>query len=83
MRFQKMKQEMAAARGGKGSFFAFHGSGPGNWHGILHLGLKNMSGECGPPKGAERELVRTLSGVVCKRSKKTLRRHETNSKSVF
>eukprot|EP00752_Nemacystus_decipiens_P012584 g11144.t1 len=44
MRFQNMKQEVAAANGGKGSFFAFHGSGPGNWHGILQLGLKNMSG---------------------------------------
>lgn len=47
-RFQTMKQEAAAANGGgTGSFFAFHGSGPGNWHGILHMGLKNMSGEWG------------------------------------
>lgn len=45
VRFQQMKQEVAAAGGGTGSFFAFHGSGPGNWHGILHLGLKNMSGD--------------------------------------
>eukprot|EP00903_Cladosiphon_okamuranus_P021144 g19422.t2 len=43
-RFQQMKQEVAAATGGTGSFFAFHGSGSGNWHGILQLGLKNMSG---------------------------------------
>lgn len=42
-----MKQKVAAAEGGTGSFFAFHGSGPGNWHGILQLGLKNMSGQSG------------------------------------
>eukprot|EP00667_Euglena_gracilis_P007235 EG_transcript_7305 len=28
----------------RGSFYAFHGSGLGNWHAILRLGLKNFSG---------------------------------------
>jgi hypothetical protein len=27
----------------RGSFFAWHGSGPNNWHSILRNGLKNMS----------------------------------------
>lgn len=40
-----MKRD-AALDGSTGSFFAFHGSSADNWHGILHLGLKNMSGEC-------------------------------------
>ncbi|CAN0016691.1 unnamed protein product [Ectocarpus fasciculatus] len=39
-----MKREAAASSNGTGSFFAFHGSAPGNWHGILRLGIKNMSG---------------------------------------
>ncbi|CAM9311371.1 unnamed protein product [Ectocarpus sp. 8 AP-2014] len=43
-RFQAMKREAAASSNGTGSFFAFHGSAPGNWHGILRLGIKNMSG---------------------------------------
>ncbi|CAB1098736.1 unnamed protein product [Ectocarpus sp. CCAP 1310/34] len=46
-RFQALKREAALlSRGGTGtgSFYAFHGSGPGNWHGILQEGLKNMSG---------------------------------------
>ena len=43
-RFQALKREAATAGGSSGSFFAFHGSAPGNWHGILRLGLKNMSG---------------------------------------
>ncbi|CAN0169584.1 unnamed protein product, partial [Hapterophycus canaliculatus] len=42
-RFQTMKR-MAAKNGGTGSFFAFHGSKSENWHGILHMGLRNMSG---------------------------------------
>ncbi|CBJ31733.1 conserved unknown protein [Ectocarpus siliculosus] len=42
--FQAMKREAAASSNGTGSFFAFHGSAPGNWHGILRLGIKNMSG---------------------------------------
>ncbi|CBJ27948.1 conserved unknown protein [Ectocarpus siliculosus] len=45
-RFQAMKREAAASSNGTGSFFAFHGSAPGNWHGILRLGIKNMSGTC-------------------------------------
>lgn len=44
-KFQEMKQE-AAKDGGTGSFFAFHGSSGDHWHGIVHLGLKNMSGAC-------------------------------------
>jgi len=36
--FQRLKRE-------RGSFFAFHGSKSDNWHAILHLGLRNMSGE--------------------------------------
>lgn len=59
MRFQRMKQEVAATEGGTGSFFAFHGSGPGNWHGILHLGLKNMSGERFAPGVSGSRVVRT------------------------
>ncbi|CAB1096092.1 unnamed protein product [Ectocarpus sp. CCAP 1310/34] len=43
-RFQAMKREAAASSNGTGSLFAFHGSAPGNWHGILRLGIKNMSG---------------------------------------
>ncbi|CAM9604882.1 unnamed protein product [Ectocarpus sp. 4 AP-2014] len=43
-RFQAMKREAAASSNGTGSFFAFHGSASGNWHGILRLGIKNMSG---------------------------------------
>ncbi|CAM9614435.1 unnamed protein product [Laminaria digitata] len=42
-KFQQMKRD-AAKDGSAGSFFAFHGSSADNWHGILHLGLKNMSG---------------------------------------
>lgn len=38
-------KRIAARSGGTGSFFAFHGSKPENWHGILHMGLRNMSGE--------------------------------------
>ncbi|CAM9516966.1 unnamed protein product [Ectocarpus sp. 4 AP-2014] len=41
--FQRLKRE-AASNGRTGSFFAFHGSKPDNWHAILQLGLKNMSG---------------------------------------
>lgn len=44
-KFQSMKREAARLSGTRGSFFAFHGSGADNWHGILHDGLKNMSGE--------------------------------------
>ena len=44
-KFQQMKRD-AARNGGAGSFFAFHGSPAENWHGILHLGLKNISGAC-------------------------------------
>lgn len=44
-KFQQMKRD-AALDGSAGSFFAFHGSNADNWHGILHLGLKNMSGKC-------------------------------------
>eukprot|EP00752_Nemacystus_decipiens_P012577 g11138.t1 len=44
MRFQTMKRMAAARTGGTGSFYAFHGSRPYNWHGILHMGLRNMSG---------------------------------------
>ncbi|CAN0561575.1 unnamed protein product, partial [Ectocarpus sp. 12 AP-2014] len=46
-RFQVLKREAALLSGGgtgTGSFYAFHGSRPGNWHGILQEGLKNMSG---------------------------------------
>lgn len=42
--FQRLKAETAATKGeGLGSVFAFHGSGIGNWHSILRLGLKNYS----------------------------------------
>eukprot|EP01090_Pellita_catalonica_P000924 TRINITY_DN1065_c0_g1_i1.p1 TRINITY_DN1065_c0_g1~~TRINITY_DN1065_c0_g1_i1.p1 ORF type:complete len:755 (-),score=117.75 TRINITY_DN1065_c0_g1_i1:16-2280(-) len=41
-RFRQLKAE-AAKRGGKGSFYAFHGSAVGNWHSILRNGLKNYS----------------------------------------
>eukprot|EP00903_Cladosiphon_okamuranus_P021150 g19426.t1 len=43
-RFQTMKRREAMRTGGTGSFYAFHGSKPNNWHGILHMGLRNMSG---------------------------------------
>eukprot|EP00670_Eutreptiella_braarudii_P011494 CAMPEP_0174319472 /NCGR_PEP_ID=MMETSP0810-20121108/8890_1 /TAXON_ID=73025 ORGANISM="Eutreptiella gymnastica-like, Strain CCMP1594" /NCGR_SAMPLE_ID=MMETSP0810 /ASSEMBLY_ACC=CAM_ASM_000659 /LENGTH=180 /DNA_ID=CAMNT_0015430031 /DNA_START=167 /DNA_END=709 /DNA_ORIENTATION=+ len=36
--FKQLKQEH------RGTFYAFHGSGLGNWHSILRLGLKNFSG---------------------------------------
>eukprot|EP00752_Nemacystus_decipiens_P012582 g11143.t1 len=42
-RFQELKRKAATEGGSSGSFFAFHGSSSGNWHGILRLGLKNMS----------------------------------------
>ncbi|CAM9168669.1 unnamed protein product [Ectocarpus fasciculatus] len=46
-KFQKMKRIAGSRRSGgsgTGSFYAFHGSKPDNWHGILHMGLRNMSG---------------------------------------
>mmetsp|Transcript_12956 Transcript_12956/g.16925 ORF Transcript_12956/g.16925 Transcript_12956/m.16925 type:complete len:583 (+) Transcript_12956:151-1899(+) len=41
MEREKKFQEYKKA---SGAFFAFHGSTAGNWHSILALGLKNMSG---------------------------------------
>jgi len=38
---EKQFQELKAKYG---SFYAFHGSGFGNWHSILRVGLKNYSG---------------------------------------
>lgn len=38
---EKQFQELKAKHG---SFYAFHGSGFGNWHSILRVGLKNYSG---------------------------------------
>lgn len=35
-----------------GSFYAFHGSALFNWHAILRVGLKNMSGTPGQLNGA-------------------------------
>ncbi|CAN0444527.1 unnamed protein product, partial [Ectocarpus sp. 12 AP-2014] len=46
-KFQTMKRIAGSRRSGgsgTGSFYAFHGSKPDNWHGILHMGLRNMSG---------------------------------------
>ncbi|CAM9719108.1 unnamed protein product [Ectocarpus sp. 4 AP-2014] len=54
-RFQALKREAALLSGGgtgTGSFYAFHGSGSGNWHGILQEGLKNMSGSRWMSSGA-------------------------------
>ena len=36
MKFRKKRKKF-------GSFYAFHGSNSGNWHGILRAGLKNYS----------------------------------------
>lgn len=42
--FRKKRDVAKAHKGGRGSFFAWHGSQPGNWHCILRNGLKNYSG---------------------------------------
>eukprot|EP01064_Diplonema_japonicum_P015964 TRINITY_DN24006_c0_g1_i1.p1 TRINITY_DN24006_c0_g1~~TRINITY_DN24006_c0_g1_i1.p1 ORF type:complete len:785 (+),score=125.64 TRINITY_DN24006_c0_g1_i1:66-2357(+) len=41
--FRSKRAKMKAKIGGTGSFWAWHGSGTGNWHAILRLGLKNYS----------------------------------------
>jgi len=42
-KFRKRRAEVAKRKGGRGSFYAFHGSAVGNWHCILRMGLKNYS----------------------------------------
>jgi poly [ADP-ribose] polymerase 6/8 len=44
-RFQELKRKY-------GSVYAFHGSALRNWHSILRVGLKNMSGTAGQMNGA-------------------------------
>ncbi|KAL6051672.1 Poly [ADP-ribose] polymerase 6 [Balamuthia mandrillaris] len=41
--FRRQRAEVAARKGGKGSFYAFHGSAIGNWHSIFRNGLRNYS----------------------------------------
>jgi len=41
--FRKKREEVKNRKGGRGSFYAFHGSPFGNWHSILRVGLKNFS----------------------------------------
>mmetsp|Transcript_13559 Transcript_13559/g.17078 ORF Transcript_13559/g.17078 Transcript_13559/m.17078 type:complete len:209 (-) Transcript_13559:110-736(-) len=49
VKFQTLKEETRRKRthynsfDKTGSIFAFHGSGLGNWHSIMRIGLKNMS----------------------------------------
>lgn len=42
-RFRKKRAENAKKKGGRGSFYAFHGSAIGNWHSIFRGGLRNYS----------------------------------------
>jgi len=41
--FRKKRAENAKKKGGRGSFYAFHGSAIGNWHSIFRAGLRNYS----------------------------------------
>jgi len=56
--FRKKRAEVAHKKGGRGSFYAFHGSPIGNWHSILRAGLKNYSNtpkmRCGAAYGPGR-----------------------------